>query len=70
MSSLPEVGGDAVLYARPDDVRSWINLLDLVREDVELRSSLRERGLRQAAKFRWGEAARQTAEIYRVAARR
>ena len=68
-SSLPEVGGDAVLYAWPDDVRSWINLLDLVREDVELRSSLRERGLRQAAKFRWDEAARQTAEVYRAAGR-
>jgi glycosyltransferase involved in cell wall biosynthesis len=69
-SSLPEVGGDAVLYAWPDDVRSWINLLDLVREDTELRSSLRAKGLRQATKFRWEEAARQTAEIYRAAAGR
>jgi glycosyltransferase involved in cell wall biosynthesis len=64
-SSLPEVGGEAVLYARPDDARSWINLLDRVRDDAELRSSLRERGLRQAAKFTWAEAARQTAAVYR-----
>jgi alpha-1,3-rhamnosyl/mannosyltransferase len=56
------------LYARPDDVRSWINLLDRVREDAELRSSLRERGLRQAAKFTWAEAARKTVEVYQAAA--
>jgi glycosyltransferase involved in cell wall biosynthesis len=64
-SSLPEVGGDAALYAWPDDVHSWINLLTLALDDVELRGALRERGLRQAAKFRWDTMARETADIYR-----
>jgi glycosyltransferase involved in cell wall biosynthesis len=44
-ASLPEVGGDAVLYAWPEDVRSWTHLLTLALDDVELRGSLRERGL-------------------------
>jgi glycosyltransferase involved in cell wall biosynthesis len=64
-ASLPEVGGDAVLYAWHDDVRSWISLLTLALDDIELRGSLRERGLRQAAKFRWDTMARETADIYR-----
>jgi glycosyltransferase involved in cell wall biosynthesis len=64
-SSLPEIGGDAALYAWPDDARSWIHLLNLAMDDEELRASLRERGLQQAAKFRWAETARQTREVYR-----
>ena len=67
-SSLPEVGGDAALYAWPDDVRSWIERLRLAIDDEELRASLRERGLRQAAKFRWEDTARQTVEVYQRAA--
>ena len=64
-ASLPEVGGNAALYAWHDDVRSWIRLLSLALDDIELRGTLRERGLRQAAKFRWETMARETAEIYR-----
>lgn len=64
-ASLPEVGGDAVLYAWPEDVRSWISLLTLALDDVELRGWLREKGLRQAAKFRWDTMARETVEVYR-----
>jgi glycosyltransferase involved in cell wall biosynthesis len=64
-ASLPEVGGDAVLYAWPDDVRSWTHLLTLALDDIELRGWLREKGLRQAAKFRWETMARQTLEVYR-----
>jgi glycosyltransferase involved in cell wall biosynthesis len=63
-ASLPEVGGDAALYAWHDDVRSWANLLALALDDVELRGSLRERGFRQAAKFRWDTMARETLQVY------
>lgn len=65
-SSLPEVGGDAAFYARPDDIRSWIHLIDQVLNDEELRASMIDRGLKQAKKFRWSNAARQTAEVYRM----
>jgi glycosyltransferase involved in cell wall biosynthesis len=63
-SSLPEVGGDAALYAPPDDTRAWVETLNRVLSDESLRASLREKGLRQAAKFRWDVAARETAEVY------
>ena len=68
-SSLPEVGGDAALYARPNDPASWAHLIDRVWNDDELRASLRERGFKQAAKFKWSTMARETAEIYRAVSR-
>jgi glycosyltransferase involved in cell wall biosynthesis len=63
-SSLPEVGGEAALYASLDDPRAWAESIDRVMRDAALRASMREKGLRQAAKFRWDMAARQTAEVY------
>jgi glycosyltransferase involved in cell wall biosynthesis len=68
-ASLPEVGGDAALYARPNDAASWAQLIDRVWNDDELRSSLREKGLKQAAKFKWQTMARETAEVYRAVSR-
>ncbi|HLF25223.1 MAG TPA: glycosyltransferase family 1 protein [Anaerolineae bacterium] len=67
-SSLPEVGGAAALYAPPDDPRQWVEALTQVLNDVGLRMGLREKGLRQAAKFRWHVAARQTAKVYSAVA--
>ncbi len=67
-SSLPEVGGDAALYAPLNDVRAWCELIDRVVNDVELRSSLREKGSRQAAKFKRETMARETMEMYRLVA--
>jgi glycosyltransferase involved in cell wall biosynthesis len=68
-ASLPEVGGDAALYAWHDDVPSWIRLLTLALDDTELRGWLREKGLQQAAKFRWDDMAQQTLQVYRVVTR-
>ncbi len=68
-SSLPEVGGDAALYARPTDPASWAQLIDRVWGDAELQSSLREKGFKQAAKFKWQTMARETAEVYRAVSR-
>jgi glycosyltransferase involved in cell wall biosynthesis len=63
-SSLPEVGGDAALYAPPDDPRVWAESIRRTMSDAGLRASMRDKGLRQAARFRWDAAARQTAEVY------
>ncbi len=63
-SSLPEIGGDAALYAPPDDAAAWAEVIGRVLIDAELRTALRGKGLRQAARFRWDVAARHTAEVY------
>lgn len=64
-SSLPEVGGDAALYAPPDDTRAWVQTIDLVLGDASLRRSMYHEGLKQASQFRWDIAARQTLDVYK-----
>jgi glycosyltransferase involved in cell wall biosynthesis len=58
-SSLPEVGGDAVEYVDPTDIRSIASGLRRVLENPSRAVELRERGKQRAAKFSWGG----TAEI-------
>lgn len=51
-SSLPEVGGDAVLYVGDDDVNGMTNaLLEVQRPDI--RTQLIDLGSEQAKKFTW-----------------
>jgi glycosyltransferase involved in cell wall biosynthesis len=66
-SSLPEVCGDAALLVPPTDVGALAEAMRRVLADPPLREALRERGLRQAARFRWEETARKTLAIYREA---
>jgi len=63
-SSLPEVGGEAVLYCDPKDSRDISEKIFSVWSDGQLRGELCSRGLAQAAKFCWLETARKTLELY------
>ena len=48
---LHDVGGDAVLYAKPDDVNMWKSkMVDLI-SDSDLRNQLSANAIRQAQKF-------------------
>ena len=49
---LPEVGGDGALYASPHDVTAWADAIARVSDDVELRTSLSERGLARTGVYR------------------
>jgi glycosyltransferase involved in cell wall biosynthesis len=53
LSSLPEVGGDAVAYADPYDVASIAAGLRRVLEDEVQRAELGRRGRERAADFSW-----------------
>jgi len=64
--SLPEVAGEAALFADPDDVDGLARAICRVLEDEALREQLRERGRQQAAKFTWARTARETVEVYRA----
>ncbi len=66
--ALPEVGGDACLYAAPDDVEGFAAALLAILEDDALARRLSESGRARAARFTWGEAARRTLAVYREAA--
>ncbi|MDD2723473.1 MAG: glycosyltransferase family 1 protein [Methylovulum sp.] len=51
VSSLPEVGGDAVMYVNPLDVGEIAAAIDRLASDNALRTELIARGLKQAEKF-------------------
>ncbi len=57
-TSLPEIGGDAVLYCDPYSVVSIQSQLSLLLSDEELRESLIEKGLERAKDFSWDYTAR------------
>jgi glycosyltransferase involved in cell wall biosynthesis len=56
--ALRETLGDAALFAPPDNERLWASALERIARDEVLRSSLREKGLANLARYSWPEAAR------------
>lgn len=67
VSSLPEVGGDAVAYVTPTDVDDIANRLVEVGGDAAKRDQMRRAGMERASGFRWDIAARETLAIYEEA---
>ena len=63
-SSLPEVGGEAALYVDPDDIDAMCHYMEAFEEGTIDRDALKEKCLKQAAKFSWKKCAAQTVEVY------
>lgn len=59
-ASLPEVCGDAALYASPHDKSAWLKHFATLRDDGAQRRRLIEAGHEQVRRFSW----RQSAELY------
>lgn len=64
MTSLPEVGGDAAIYADAEDSDEFANALYRVFTDRNLRTDLIEKGRVNTQRFKWGNAAKETVAIY------
>ncbi len=64
-ASLKEVGGDAVIYFDPQDAKMLADKMEQLAGDRSLRDDLRHKGLAQAQKFSWRQAALETWEILR-----
>lgn len=64
-SALPEVVGDAGLLIPPRDVEAWARAIARLWNDEQMRGDLRQRGLEQAARFTWQQAAAETLALYR-----
>ena len=67
VSAVPEVGGDAVLYADGLSVRALSQAMEAVASDPAVRELLRDRGMKRVEQFRWEETARATVDVYRSA---
>ena len=64
-SILPEVTGDAALLVDPTDGRALAGAMEQALKDDALRATLRVRGMEQARRFTWEEAAQKTLMVYR-----
>jgi glycosyltransferase involved in cell wall biosynthesis len=63
-SCMPEVGGDAALYANPQDAQAIASQVQQVAESDFVRRGMIERGLARARQFTWRRTAEQTLKIY------
>ncbi len=68
-SSLPEVGGEAVLYFDPLRVDAIRESIETLLEDPELFDRLSAAGRERAGEFSWERTARETAAVYERAFR-
>lgn len=68
VASLPEITGDAALSFAPTDVVGMANALHRVLTDPVLHADLGARGTRQAARFTWEAAGRETLNVLEEAA--
>jgi glycosyltransferase involved in cell wall biosynthesis len=57
-TSIPEVGGNAVVYADPLKIDQITDAMIKIHDDMDLRNSLIEKGFIQKSKFSWDETAR------------
>lgn len=62
--SLPEVAGEAAIQIDPDDVDGLVQAIVRVLTHPDLADTMREDGFRQASRFTWETAARNTLAVY------
>lgn len=64
LTSLPEVGGAAALYADASDANAWTSAMQLMFDDDAARGRAIAAGRLRAAQFTWPETARRHAALY------
>lgn len=65
VSSLPEVGGDAVIYCNPYDVDDIKNKIELVLNDENLQKEMIQKGLNRSKLFSWEKSAQEHIKIFK-----
>jgi glycosyltransferase involved in cell wall biosynthesis len=64
-ASLPEVGGDAVLYFDPASPEELAATIERILSSTELQETLRAKGLERAKQFTWEKSTRKHIGVYR-----
>lgn len=62
-ASLPEVCGDAALYADPNSPQTWLAQISRLQSGTDLAQSLKVKGPAQAARFSWAESAQRYLDL-------
>jgi glycosyltransferase involved in cell wall biosynthesis len=66
VSSLPEVGGDAVVYVDPNDIEDIKEKIIIVLNDEDLQKQMIQKGLKRAKEFTWEKSAKKHLEVFGV----
>jgi glycosyltransferase involved in cell wall biosynthesis len=61
--SVPEVGGDAVLWADPEEPDALAAAMESALGDEQLRATMRDRGLARASAFTWERTGARIADV-------
>jgi glycosyltransferase involved in cell wall biosynthesis len=61
--AMPEVCGDAAVYAAPGSAADWVAALTRLLADRSVREALSDKGRVQAGRYRWADSARQYLEL-------
>lgn len=64
-TSLPEVGGDAVIYCNPHDIYDIKEKMKMVLNDKNIQQKMIEKGLKRVKQFTWEKSAYQHIEIFK-----
>lgn len=65
ISSLPEVGGDAVIYCNPYDIDDIKNKMELVLNDENLQIEMIQKGLNRSKLFSWEKSTQEHIKIFK-----
>lgn len=65
VASLPEVGGDAVIYVNPNQTEQITHALKTILEDDQHSQILSQKGLERSQLFSWGRTVQETLLAYR-----
>lgn len=63
-SSLPEVGGDAVMYCNPNDIEDIKEKIELVLKDEILQQEMIVKGLERVKEFSWKKSAKEHIKVF------
>ena len=64
-SSIPEVGGDAVVYCNPYDINDIKDKIELVLKDASLQQEMIKKGLERAQLFSWDKSADEHLKVFK-----
>ena len=67
VSSLPEVGGDAVVYCNPYDVDDIRDKIELVINNENLQKEMIQKGLKRVKQFTWEKSAEKHLKVFEEA---
>lgn len=70
ISSMPEVGGEGVLYVGPDDVNGISEAIKKIINDSGLKEDLVSKGFKNVNKFSWKRTAQETIKVYQYASQK